>query len=111
MRTYTIVLMLLLGLTGCLKEDHFGYSSDALITEFKVDHQIGDATIDIENKTIVVKMLSPVFLSDATIKKISFSSFAHSTVAEGSVLDLTSAAFIQVIAEDGSESNWLINAE
>ena len=105
---YSVIIMFMLAITGCLEEDHFGYSSSTLITEFKVLHQVGEASIDIENKTIEVELLGSVFLSDATIKEISFSSFAQSETTVGSILDLNSPAFIQVTAEDESESTWTI---
>lgn len=107
---YIMVVIVALAITGCLEEDHFGYSSDALITEFRVFSQIGDATIDVENKTIVVEMLGSILASRATIKKMALSSFAMSDEGVGSVLNLDSIATIQVIAEDGTEAIWSIES-
>ena len=107
---YFVIIFLAMLVSSCLKEDHFGVSSDALITNFEVHHQVGDAQIKSETKSILVELSGSVFLSHATIKKLGLSSFASSDLDVDSVLDLSSTAYINVYAEDGTLSTWSVDA-
>lgn len=103
-------LILLILFTSCLKEDYFGTSSDALIKKIKISHQIGEAKINTEFKSIEVELSGLSLSEDVTIKILELSSFAKSNMQEGSQLDLTHTVYIVVTAEDGSQTIWSIDA-
>jgi hypothetical protein len=103
-------LLMVMIFSGCLKEDYFGISSNALVTKFEVLSQIGDTQIDTSSRTIIVEMAGPVLISHAVVKKIEFSSFASSDIDRGTVLDLSKSTHINVVAEDGTEVRWKIEA-
>lgn len=103
-------LFLFIGIisTSCLKEDHFGESSSAIIKEISIIGQDSDAEIDPDNNTVTVSISR--LITKGVILKLETSSFASSSKNTGDTIDFKGDNTIQVTAEDGTLVIWEIIA-
>lgn len=104
----TIIIVLTILLTSCVKEDHFGLSGYGNIKTILVSNQSGNAVIDNSTLSVVVEIPAGVDLSAITIQDLEVSSFATADKKIGDVLNLGSPQNINIIAEDGSTHTWTI---
>ena len=75
-RITTIILILSLIITSCVKENHFGYSGYGNIKSFLVTNQSGNAVIDNGTLSIEVEIPAGIDLSAVMIEDLKLSSFA-----------------------------------
>lgn len=92
--------------TSCLKEDHFGESSNAVIKEFSILGQEDDAVIDNENNTVTVTISR--LINTGVILKLEITSFATSSKNTGDTVDFKGDNTIEITAEDGTIVIWEI---
>lgn len=110
MKKITYLLLLVLLILSCVKEDHFGLTPYGNIKKFLVSNQAGNAVVDKDNLTITVEIPGGVELSSLVIQELKLSSFATADKKVGDVIDLTDEAAIQVTAEDGSIFVWRVKS-
>ncbi|MBS2101123.1 PCMD domain-containing protein [Carboxylicivirga linearis] len=106
----TAVLITLLILASCVKEDYFGLSPYGNIKDIVVSNQASNAKILTDSNKVIVEIPGGVDLSEIQIQSIKFSSFAKSETKAGDVLDLNTPQKITVTAEDGSIHVWEIES-
>lgn len=106
----SILLMLVIIISSCIKEDHFGYSSFGEIKSIQISNQSGNASINSNDKTVAVNIPAGVSLQNLRVNELSLSSFAITTIEEGSEIDLREPLTITIISEDESSTNWTITA-
>ena len=105
-----ISLIIIMLISSCLKEDHFGLSSEASIIKFEVLSQIGKTSIDKDNMTVTVEMAGKILMANAIIEKLELSSFAKSKLEVWEVIDLSDSMKVNITAEDGTIKEWTIIA-
>lgn len=108
MKKLAHIILVVLVLSSCVKEDQFGLSPYGNIKQFLVSNQAGNAVIDKENKLIKIEIPGGVELSSLVIQKLELSSFATADKVAGDRIDLSSDATITVTAEDGTVYAWSI---
>ncbi len=96
---------------SCVQEDYFGLSPYGNIKEFEVSNQASQSVIDADARIVTVEMPAGVDISAVAVKKIVLSSFATANIHVGDVVDLNTSVPVQVIAEDGSMTEWTLHAE
>ncbi|WP_321369633.1 PCMD domain-containing protein [uncultured Draconibacterium sp.] len=104
------LVILVLILFSCVKEDHFGLSPYGNIKKFLVSNQAGNAIIDTDNQSITVEIPGGVELTSLVIQELELSSFATADKAVGDRIDLSDEATINVIAENGNVHPWTIES-
>lgn len=107
----TIIIVLTILLSSCVKEDHFGLSEYGNIKSFLVSNQSGNALIDNNALSVVVEIPSGIDLTTITIQDLELSSFATADKKTGDILDLSSPQHINITAEDGSIHQWTIRSD
>lgn len=107
----SIIIILTILLTACVKEDHFGLSSYGNIKTFLVSNQSGNAVINSNTMTVVVEIPAGIDLAGITIQDLELSSFATTDTKVGDVLDLSNPQYIDITAEDGSIHSWTIQSD
>ncbi len=110
MKKFAYIILIVLILFSCVKEDHFGQSPYGNIKSFLVRNQAGNATINNDAKLITVEIPGGVDLSGITIEKLELSSYAIADKGIGDAIDLSDDAIINVTAEDGSIHVWTIQS-
>lgn len=110
-RISTIIIILSIFLTACVKEDHFGLSGYGNIKTFLVSNQSGNALINSNTKTVIVDIPAGIDLASITIQDLALSSFATTDIKIGDLLDLSTPQYINITAEDGSIHSWTIQSD
>lgn len=103
-------LLLIIAVTACVNEDHFGLSSHGNIIRIEVSNQANNAIINSSEKSITVEIPAGVDLSEITIEILELTSFASSNKNIGDKLDLNQTQNISITAEDGSTHEWSIES-
>jgi hypothetical protein len=104
------VLVLILILFSCVKEDYFGLSPYGNIKDLVVSNQATNAKINTDSLTLTVEIPGGVDLSEIEIQSIEVSSFATTDKQIGDVLNLNTPQTILVTAEDGSIHTWTVSS-
>ncbi|WP_276388530.1 PCMD domain-containing protein [Eudoraea chungangensis] len=105
-----IVSLTLLLVFSCISEDYFGLSNIGNIKSIEVSNQAQTAVINTDSLSVKVQIPNGVDLSNITIEKLEISSFASSDKDVGDLLNLNNPQTIELIAEDGSNYLWEIEA-
>ncbi|GEM_PF-614213 len=101
-------ILVIIILSGCIKEDYFGYSKYGNIKAIEVSNQASQAVINISEKTVSIELPGGVDRSMLEIKVLQLSSFAKSDKKVGDKLNLTHKASIKITAENGEITVWQI---
>lgn len=97
-------------LSGCIKDDKFGFSSYKEIKVFELPGQAGVTTINKEERTIVIPMSEGANLHSLTPISVELSNFATLTPQANEAQDFTNDVEYTVTAEDGSTAIWTVSA-
>jgi len=111
MKKILFLLLIVVSVLACVKEDFFGYSSFGEIKSIEVSNQASQAAINSTAKKVTVEIPGGVDLTNIRIQKLTLSSFASSDIAIGDSINLTDSAIMLVTAEDRiSITTWTIKA-
>ncbi|MGL4519130.1 MAG: PCMD domain-containing protein [Phocaeicola sp.] len=87
--TVVCLLLILIGATGCIKND-IPYPIIRLqILQLEVDGQLGSSVIDNENRTVTVQLSERVNPSQVQVKSLLLTEHAETTLTSHSVIDLS----------------------
>lgn len=112
MKTIFSLIISALVFVACVDEDYFGTSDNANILKIEVSSQSGTSQIFTENDSVYIEVANGADLSNITLRTLEVSPFAKASVEENDVLDFSSGEqTIQITAESGAVSTWVINVE
>lgn len=103
--TLSIIMLLL---SSCVKEDHFGKSERAQMKSFIIPGQSGVSVINHDSLSIVVTMPESTVKFELTPSEITVSNFASVSPKAGQTQDFNSPVEYTVTAEDGSKSVYVV---
>ncbi len=90
------LLILIVGLSGCIKNDIPYPVVKLYITSIEFDGQIGSAVIKPEDRVVTVRLDETVDLKNAIVKSVVLTDDARTDLGPGSVLDLTSPCLVEL---------------
>jgi Putative carbohydrate metabolism domain len=102
------ILLLIIALQSCVKEDYFGYSPYGNIKSIEVSNQASQAVIDPDSLLVSIELPPGVDATALEIQTLELSSFATSDKALGDLLNLSDTETIHVTSEGGLVSTWTI---
>ncbi len=102
------VLLALLLLSSCIKEDKFGLSGFKEITAFQLAGQAGLTSIDPDARTITVPMGVGAALEAVVPAVLELSNFATIAPGKDAPQDFSVPVTYLVTAEDGSTATWTV---
>lgn len=95
-------------IVSCVQEDHFGASSEKKIVSFSLQGQVGNATIDEEQKVIKVTIGASEDITALMPTEIVISTFARVEPGANETNDFSQAALYEVTAEDGTSADYTV---
>ncbi|WP_282037242.1 PCMD domain-containing protein [Saccharicrinis aurantiacus] len=107
-KLYIITLVLMLVISACIKEDHFGLSKYGNIKMIEISNQASQAVINSDSLTATIEIPPGVETTALEVKTLKLSSFARSDINIGDVINLSNNVDINITAEDGTIYNWQI---
>ncbi len=110
MKKILLFLSYIILFTQCVDEGFFGFSSFGEIKAIEVSNQASQAVINSQEKEVSVEIPAGVDLTNITIRSLTISSFAISDKNAGDSIDLTQVVPVNITAEDGTITNWTIEA-
>ncbi|MCV9386277.1 PCMD domain-containing protein [Reichenbachiella ulvae] len=105
-----ISIQIILMLSSCVTEDYFGKSPYGNIKSISVSNQASNSIISTEDLTVSVEIPAGVDLTHIAIQSLEISTYATADKAVGDILDLNTPGEITIIAENGEEFVWQVNA-
>ena len=109
-KNLVFVMLTALTLSSCIKEDYFGFSPFGNIKSIEVNNQASQATINSNEKRIEIEFPGGVDLTNLTIQRLTLSSFATSDRNIGDQINLSDSALINITAEDGTVTQWVVRS-
>jgi len=103
----TVVALIFL-IVSCVQEDHFGASSEKKIISFSLQGQVGNATIDEEQRVIKVTIGASEDITSLVPTEIVISTFARIEPGPNETNDFSQAALYEVTAEDGTSAEYTV---
>ncbi len=100
------LLLALILLQGCIKEDKFGLSGFNQIRAFEIPGQAGPTTISQDELRITIPFAEGEDVSALAPQRIEISNLARISPRAGEVQDFREPVLYTVTAEDGSEAVW-----
>ncbi|MFV0541876.1 MAG: PCMD domain-containing protein [Aestuariibaculum sp.] len=109
MKSFFSLLVVINLFTACVDEDYFGSSANADILKIELSSQSGTPVINTEKDSVYVEVANGTDLSKIELRTLEVSPFANASVAQGDILDFSNRSInIDIKAEDGTISNWII---
>lgn len=110
MRTLSkaISIIIIFFLNSCIKEDHFGKSSEKKILTFALENQVGNTRIDQETQEVNVAVNADADINSLKPLEISISTFAQVNPQTGEAQDFSEPVIYTVIAEDGTTAEYTV---
>ena len=96
---------------SCVEEDHFGNSSEKKVLSFSLEDQVGNTTIDQDEKTISVTVSASANISSLRPIDITVSTFATIEPDKGTTRDFSVPVIYTVRAEDGTSWDYVVNVK
>lgn len=106
-----VLLVLIVGLGACVKEQHFGASHWAQIKTFVLEGQTGNAVINHDSLTIEVTVPESTTDFNFVPTEITVSNFATVSPGQGQEQDFSSPVNYRVTAEDGSLNIYTVSVK
>lgn len=104
----TYILLLIVALQSCVKEDYFGYSPYGNIKSIEVSNQASQAVIDMDNLSVSIELPPGIDATALEIQALELSSFATSDKVVGELLNLSNTETITITSEGGQVTIWTI---
>lgn len=98
----TILGVLLLGFSACVKKDHFGPTDMKVLKSFTLEDQVGSTVIDQQTGEIRISVSADANMKALKLISAEVSSFATFTPAIGTQLDVTRPLEFTVRAENNT---------
>lgn len=108
---WVLLLAVILFIGSCIKEDHFGNSSEKKILTFTLDNQVGNTQINQDSRTISVTVSAVAKVTSLKAIEITTSTFAKVSPAIGEAQDFTLPVAYTVVAEDGSNAEYTVTVK
>jgi hypothetical protein len=105
------ILVFIVFLTACIKEDYFGSSSENKMLTFALESQVGNTQIDQEMKTVNVVVSADASIITLEPTEITISTFATVSPAVGEGQDFSEPVVYTVVAEDGTAAEYTVIVE
>jgi hypothetical protein len=105
------ILVFIVFLTSCIKEDYFGSSSENKMLTFTLESQVGNTQIDQEMRTVNVVVSADASIITLKPLEITISSFAVVSPAVGEEQDFSEPVVYTVFAEDGTAAEYTVIVE
>ena len=103
-----IMIITLVSLMGCLKEDRFPFSDKSAITNFTIAGQSSATTINNDSLVIVVPFPGGADMTNLTPSGVTINNLATISPDTTSAQDFSNPFTYKVTAEDGTFSNWKV---
>jgi hypothetical protein len=94
---------------SCVQEVQFGSSSEKKILSFSLQGQVGNTTIDEDQKLIKITVGATEDITSLKPVEITLSTFASINPAKDAVNDFTNPVIYTVTAEDGSSEAYTVD--
>lgn len=104
------MIICLMFLVSCIKQDEFGLSGLKEIKVFELPGQVGLTSINKVERTIVIPMGEGEDLSNLVPKTITISNLATISPSKQTPQDFSDSVTYTVTAEDGSTAVWTVTA-
>jgi hypothetical protein len=112
MKSYISIILIVLFsqvIFSCVQEDQFGSSSEKKILSFSLQGQVGNSTIDEEQKLIKITVGAAEDITSLKPSEITLSTFANINPAKDVINDFTNPVLYTVTAEDGSTTAYTVD--
>ncbi len=103
-----VAFIVLISMTGCIKEDYFGKSSLKEIISFQMPQQIGDEVIDEDSMIIRVIVSEDLDITNLAPAEFTISNFATLSPSLQDSQDFSAPVVYTITAEDGSSVAYTI---
>jgi hypothetical protein len=107
-KTTVILLLSILVLSACIKEDYFGKSSFNKIISFALPQQLGASQINHDSLLIRVTVSDEADITAIAPTTLTISNFATISPVKEQVRDFSDSVVYTVTAEDGSQADYTI---